>query len=204
MPNQTGFFGREPQISILQVPDGRREGTSLFRNSPRISLTWLLFPLKQPVCLLSRYLLQSHYSSLFPLIMQNHTPTNMSSDTERQTDDELYMFNDVARSLSWSKITLTVEDRSTKQPRDLVSNVSGQVNSGKSLGRTSLHIRPCGKSDTANMIKRRSIGLDGPFGKWQDDIAQLAGRTCHGYQWHRSSQQHFGSRTSLQEAHVFC
>lgn len=43
------------------------------------------------------------------------------------------MFNDLVHSLSWSNITLTVEDRTTKQPKDLVSNVGGQVKAGRCL-----------------------------------------------------------------------
>ncbi|TIA35109.1 putative ABC transporter [Aureobasidium pullulans] len=50
---------------------------------------------------------------------------------QRQTSNEFYMFNDVVRSLSWSNVTLTVEDRSTKQPRDLISRVNGRVQAGE-------------------------------------------------------------------------
>ncbi|KAI4775479.1 putative ABC transporter [Aureobasidium sp. EXF-3400] len=58
---------------------------------------------------------------------------HLSSDTERQNSHEFYMFNDVVHSLSWSNITLTVEDRSTKQPKDLVSNVNGRIKAGEVL-----------------------------------------------------------------------
>jgi hypothetical protein len=58
---------------------------------------------------------------------------NMSSDTERQNSHEFYMLNDIVHSLSWSNITLTVEDRSTKKSKNLVSNVSGRVKAGKYL-----------------------------------------------------------------------
>jgi hypothetical protein len=43
------------------------------------------------------------------------------------------MLNDIVHSLSWSNITLTVEDRSTKKSKNLVSNVSGRVKAGKHL-----------------------------------------------------------------------
>jgi len=62
--------------------------------------------------------------------MRNQMSTSVSLDTERQTSNEFYMFNNVVRSLSWSNLTLTVEDRSTKQPRDLISRVSGHVKAG--------------------------------------------------------------------------
>jgi hypothetical protein len=57
----------------------------------------------------------------------------MSSDTERQKSHEFYMLNDIVHSLSWSNITLTVEDRSTKKSKNLVSNVSGRVKAGRYL-----------------------------------------------------------------------
>jgi hypothetical protein len=62
--------------------------------------------------------------------MSSQTPVNMSSDTERQTDSELYMFNHVAHTLSWSNVTLTVVDRSTKEPRDVIKGISGHINAG--------------------------------------------------------------------------
>ncbi|THW75330.1 putative ABC transporter [Aureobasidium pullulans] len=65
--------------------------------------------------------------------MRNRLSASVSSDTERQTSNEFYMFNDVVRSLSWSNVTLTVEDRSTKQPRDLISRVNGRVQAGEIL-----------------------------------------------------------------------
>lgn len=65
--------------------------------------------------------------------MHNKMSANVSSDTERQSSHELYMFNDLVHSLSWSNVTLTVEDRSTKQPKDLVSNIGGQIKAGKCL-----------------------------------------------------------------------
>lgn len=63
--------------------------------------------------------------------MHNQMSANASSDTERQKSHEFYMFNDVVHSLSWSNITLTVEDRSTKQPKSLISDVSGSIEAGK-------------------------------------------------------------------------
>lgn len=65
--------------------------------------------------------------------MHNQMSANPSSDTERQNSHEFYMFNDVVHSLSWSNITLTVDDRSTSQPKDLIGNVSGHIKAGKYL-----------------------------------------------------------------------
>ena len=65
--------------------------------------------------------------------MHNQMSANPSSDTERQNSHEFYMFNDVVHSLSWSNITLTVDDRSTSQPKHLIRNVSGHIRAGKYL-----------------------------------------------------------------------
>jgi hypothetical protein len=56
---------------------------------------------------------------------------NASLDTESQNSHEFHMSNDLVHSLSWSNMTLTVEDRSTNQPKDLVAGVSGRIEAGK-------------------------------------------------------------------------
>jgi hypothetical protein len=63
--------------------------------------------------------------------MHKSTIANASLDTEGQNSHEFHMPNDLVRSLSWSNITLTVEDRSNKQPKDLVAGVSGHIEAGK-------------------------------------------------------------------------
>ncbi|KAG9765205.1 putative ABC transporter, partial [Aureobasidium melanogenum] len=68
--------------------------------------------------------------------MHNLKIADTSSDIESPNVHEFYMFENVIHSLSWSKITLTVEDRSTKQPKDLVSGVSGYIKAGN--GKTTL------------------------------------------------------------------
>lgn len=65
--------------------------------------------------------------------MHNLTIADTSLDTESQNVHGFYMFKKVVQSLSWSKITLTVEDRSTKQSKDLVSSVSGYIKAGKCM-----------------------------------------------------------------------
>ncbi|KAG9627187.1 putative ABC transporter, partial [Aureobasidium melanogenum] len=84
---------------------------------------------------------------------------NVSSDTERQSSHELYMFNDLVHSLSWSNITMTVEDRSTKQPKDLVSNVGGHVKAGEVLAL--MGPSGSGKTTLLNILAGRSSGASG-------------------------------------------
>ena len=41
------------------------------------------------------------------------------------------LFNSTIKTFSWHDITVTVDDRQTKQPKDLLHNVSGEVKAGK-------------------------------------------------------------------------
>ncbi|KAH0124376.1 putative ABC transporter, partial [Aureobasidium melanogenum] len=91
--------------------------------------------------------------------MHNKMSANVSSDTERQSSHELYMFNDLVHSLSWSNVTLTVEDRSTKQPKNLVSNVGGQVKAGEVLAL--MGPSGSGKTTLLNILAGRSSGTSG-------------------------------------------
>ncbi|KAG9765708.1 putative ABC transporter, partial [Aureobasidium melanogenum] len=58
---------------------------------------------------------------------------NPPPDTESQNNHKSHVHNGLVHSLSWLNISLTVEDRSTKQPKDLVANVSGRVEAGEVL-----------------------------------------------------------------------
>jgi ABC-type multidrug transport system ATPase subunit len=55
---------------------------------------------------------------------------NLSSDMGSQGNHEFHVSKDLIQSLSWSNISLTVEDSFTKQPKDLVANVCGCVEIG--------------------------------------------------------------------------
>ncbi|CAD0113876.1 unnamed protein product [Aureobasidium uvarum] len=90
--------------------------------------------------------------------MLNKMSVNVSSDTERQSGHELYMFNDVVNSLSWSNITLTVEDRLTKKPKDLVSNVGGYV---KAEVLALMGPSGSGKTTLLNILAGRASGTSG-------------------------------------------
>jgi hypothetical protein len=63
--------------------------------------------------------------------MHNRTTANLSLDMESQSNHEFHVHKDLIQSLSWSNISLTIEDRSTKQPKDLVANVCGRIEAGK-------------------------------------------------------------------------
>ena len=40
------------------------------------------------------------------------------------------LVNDVVQNFAWQNVTVTVKDRATKQPRNILSNSSGSVNAG--------------------------------------------------------------------------
>ena len=60
-------------------------------------------------------------------------PAIMELDIERCARDTSYLSNSVVQNLSWSDIIVTVPDRETKLPKEILSAVSGCVAAGKSL-----------------------------------------------------------------------
>ncbi|KAF2823740.1 ATP-binding cassette transporter-like protein [Ophiobolus disseminans] len=61
--------------------------------------------------------------------------SNISADVEKDagTQDYTHLTNDTVRTFSWSNISVTVNDRATKQPIDILSNVNGIVEAGEVL-----------------------------------------------------------------------
>jgi hypothetical protein len=53
-------------------------------------------------------------------------------DIERCAHDTSYLNNSVVQSLAWSNVTVTVPDRETKLPKEILSAVNGYVAAGKS------------------------------------------------------------------------
>jgi hypothetical protein len=41
-----------------------------------------------------------------------------------------FLMNDSVQSFSWNDLTVTVKDRRTKQPRNLIENINGDVQQG--------------------------------------------------------------------------
>ena len=58
-----------------------------------------------------------------------------SSDVEKNAASSGYaqLTNDTVQSFSWENVTVTVTDRASKQPLDILSNVSGHVEAGELL-----------------------------------------------------------------------
>jgi hypothetical protein len=58
--------------------------------------------------------------------------SNHSSDIEKGRA-YAHLTNELVQSFSWHNITVTVKDRATKQPLDILSSVNGSVEAGEML-----------------------------------------------------------------------
>jgi len=58
-----------------------------------------------------------------------------TSDVEKDAavQDYAHLTNDTVRSFSWDNVTVTVKDRTTKKPLDILSDVNGYVEAGEML-----------------------------------------------------------------------
>jgi ABC-type multidrug transport system ATPase subunit len=61
--------------------------------------------------------------------------TNLSQDVEKgaAVRDYAHLTNETVKNFSWDNVTVTVNDRATKQPLDILSNINGIVEAGEML-----------------------------------------------------------------------
>jgi hypothetical protein len=52
-------------------------------------------------------------------------------DVEQRGHDNSYLENQIVQSLSWKNVTVVVPDRETKQPKEILSAINGEVAAGK-------------------------------------------------------------------------
>ena len=57
-------------------------------------------------------------------------PDVSKSDLERGFESEP-LYNSTIKEFSWSRVTVAVKDRTTKQPKQLLDNVDGHVKAGR-------------------------------------------------------------------------
>jgi hypothetical protein len=58
-----------------------------------------------------------------------------SADIEKDaaSQDYAHLMNESVHSISWNNITVTVKDRATKEPLDILSGINGHVEAGELL-----------------------------------------------------------------------
>lgn len=79
------------------------------------------------------------------------------SDVEKDAAaDYAHLTNDAVQSFSWKDVTVTVKDRLTKQPKDILSDIHGVVQAGKLYGLFDAMLQ------NADIFRRRDAGFDGP------------------------------------------
>jgi hypothetical protein len=52
-------------------------------------------------------------------------------DVEQRGHENFYLENQIVQSLSWRDVTVTVSDRETKEPKEILSAISGEVAAGE-------------------------------------------------------------------------
>lgn len=55
------------------------------------------------------------------------------SDIEALADQTSPLFNDAVRFVLWENVTVTIKDRQSKRPKDILNNVCGLVQAGELL-----------------------------------------------------------------------
>ncbi|KAL4920083.1 P-loop containing nucleoside triphosphate hydrolase protein [Aspergillus aurantiobrunneus] len=74
-------------------------------------------------------------------------------DLERN-DGHQFLMNNSVQNFSWTDLTVTVKDRRTKQPRNLIENINGSVQQGELVAL--MGPSGCGKTTLLNVLARRS------------------------------------------------
>jgi hypothetical protein len=105
-------------------------------------------------------------------------PAMIEIDIEQCAQDTSYLNNSVVQSLAWSDVTVTVSDRETKLPKQILSAVSGYVAAGKSHA-SCFQIQNTAMRSTFCMrlylhiltLNRRNDGYNGSLGLWKNDAS---------------------------------
>ncbi|KAL4791564.1 P-loop containing nucleoside triphosphate hydrolase protein [Aspergillus venezuelensis] len=78
---------------------------------------------------------------------------DFNTDLERNDADQ-FLMNHSLRDFSWNELTVTVRDRRTKQPRNLIEGLNGSVQQGELLAL--MGPSGCGKTTLLNLLARRT------------------------------------------------
>jgi hypothetical protein len=62
--------------------------------------------------------------------------SSTNNDVEKNVSEYTQLNNTTVRNFGWKDVTVTVKDRSTKQPKNILHNINGFVQAGESTCRT--------------------------------------------------------------------
>lgn len=80
-----------------------------------------------------------------------------SHDIEKNEDDHSHLTNTTISSFCWEDVSVTVKDRSSHQPKNLLTNVSGSLAAGQMLAL--MGPSGSGKTTLLNVLARRDAHL---------------------------------------------